>query len=109
MKLRALSPALLALAALPLQAAGCHAKPLSQIVLVVQSDMSIPKDIDTIRIQAFNNGTLKLQQDYDKIGPDHTYDTPVYRRGNVTSIGILQGDLFLTTEYQSNESNHNHY
>jgi D-alanyl-D-alanine carboxypeptidase len=31
----------------------------------------------------------------DKIGPDHTYDTPVYRRGTLTPQGVLQGDLIL--------------
>jgi D-alanyl-D-alanine carboxypeptidase len=31
----------------------------------------------------------------NEIGPTHTYDTPVYRRGNITSAGILEGDLIL--------------
>jgi D-alanyl-D-alanine carboxypeptidase len=31
----------------------------------------------------------------DQIGPDHTYDTPVYRRGTLTPQGVLQGDLIL--------------
>jgi D-alanyl-D-alanine carboxypeptidase len=31
----------------------------------------------------------------NEIGPTHTYDTPVYRRGTVTSAGVLQGDLVL--------------
>jgi hypothetical protein len=62
--------ALLALVALPMAATGCNPKPIGQIVLVVQSDLSIPKDIDTIRIEVFNSGSLKFQQDYDKIGPD---------------------------------------
>jgi D-alanyl-D-alanine carboxypeptidase/D-alanyl-D-alanine-endopeptidase (penicillin-binding protein 4) len=29
------------------------------------------------------------------IGPAHTYDTPVYRRGAVSQDGVLQGDLIL--------------
>jgi hypothetical protein len=68
-RLRTALPLLVA-AALPFQVAGCNPKPIGQIVLVVQTDLSIPKDIDTIRIQAFNNGELKFQEDYDKIGPD---------------------------------------
>jgi PBP4 family serine-type D-alanyl-D-alanine carboxypeptidase len=31
----------------------------------------------------------------NEIGPNHSYDTPVYRRGVVTSAGVLQGDLIL--------------
>src|SRR6266850_444809 len=27
----------------------------------------------------------------------------------LTKCGVFQGDLFLTTEHQNNESNHNHY
>jgi len=62
--------AALVLAGLAVDGVGCTAKPIGQLVLVVQTDLSIPKDIDTIRIEAFNDGTLKFQQDYDKIGPD---------------------------------------
>jgi D-alanyl-D-alanine carboxypeptidase len=29
------------------------------------------------------------------VGPDHTYDTPVYRVGNVDSAGVLHGNLVL--------------
>ena len=31
----------------------------------------------------------------NEIGPDHTYDTPVYRIGNVDSAGVLHGNLVL--------------
>ena len=31
----------------------------------------------------------------NEIGPTHTYNTPVYRRGTVTSTGVLEGDLIL--------------
>lgn len=31
----------------------------------------------------------------DQVGPNHTYDTPVYRRGTVDSGGVLNGDLIL--------------
>ncbi len=74
----------LAIAALPLYASGCNPKPQGQIVLVVQTDVSIPKDIDTIRIEAFNNGAPKLQLDFDKIGPD---SDEIRLPGTITLIG----------------------
>ncbi len=75
---------LAALAGLTVGGAGCTVKPLGQLVLVVQTDMSIPKDIDTIRIQAFDDGSLKFQQDYDKIGPDPS--TEIRLPGTITLV-----------------------
>jgi D-alanyl-D-alanine carboxypeptidase len=40
--------------------------------------------------KAFTIGELMSQ-----IGPTHTFDTPVYRRGDVNAAGVLQGDLVL--------------
>ena len=31
----------------------------------------------------------------DEVGPNHTYDTPIYRRGTVDGSGVLKGDLIL--------------
>ena len=31
----------------------------------------------------------------NQIGPTHTFDTPIYRRGTTSSAGRLQGDLIL--------------
>jgi D-alanyl-D-alanine carboxypeptidase len=31
----------------------------------------------------------------DQIGPDHRYNTPVYRHGELNGAGVLQGDLVL--------------
>jgi D-alanyl-D-alanine carboxypeptidase len=31
----------------------------------------------------------------DQVGPNHTYDTPVFRRGKLDSSGVLDGDLIL--------------
>ncbi len=59
----------LTLGALPVHAAGCTPKPLGQIIVVVQTDMSIPKDVDTIHIDAYDNGTQVVYQDYQNIGP----------------------------------------
>jgi D-alanyl-D-alanine carboxypeptidase len=40
--------------------------------------------------KVFTIGELMSQ-----IGPTHTFDTPVYRRGDVTPTGVLNGDLIL--------------
>src|SRR5208282_3579926 len=31
----------------------------------------------------------------DEVGPAHTYDTPVYRQGQISGAGVLNGDLIL--------------
>ena len=31
----------------------------------------------------------------NQVGPDHTYDTPVYRLGELDSAGVLHGNLVL--------------
>jgi D-alanyl-D-alanine carboxypeptidase len=31
----------------------------------------------------------------DEVGPRHRYDTPIYRRGQVSGSGVLRGDLIL--------------
>ena len=31
----------------------------------------------------------------NRVGPDHTFDTPVYRRGLINDRGVLHGDLIL--------------
>jgi PBP4 family serine-type D-alanyl-D-alanine carboxypeptidase len=54
--------------------------------------------IDTEPTRGFFIGSVRkvftIGELIDKIGPDHTYDTPVYRRGTLTQ-GVLQGDLIL--------------
>jgi hypothetical protein len=49
---------------------GCSAKPPGQILLAVQTDLSLPKDIDTIRIEVFNEGVPKYHKDFERIGDD---------------------------------------
>jgi D-alanyl-D-alanine carboxypeptidase len=55
--------------------------------------------IDTEPTRQFYIGSVRkvftIGELIDQIGPDHTYDTPVYRRGDVTPGGVLQGDLIL--------------
>ena len=31
----------------------------------------------------------------DEVGPNHTYDTPIYRQGTMDGSGVLKGDLIL--------------
>ncbi len=31
----------------------------------------------------------------DQVGPNHTYNTPIYRQGDISSIGVLNGNLIL--------------
>ncbi len=40
--------------------------------------------------KAFTVGEL-----LNEIGPDHRYDTPVYRQGDVDNAGVLHGDLII--------------
>jgi D-alanyl-D-alanine carboxypeptidase len=50
---------------------------------------SYPFFIGSVR-KVFTIGEL-----INQVGPDHSYDTPVYREGPVNSEGVLQGDLIL--------------
>jgi hypothetical protein len=67
---RARHAAALGLCALGLAAfaPGCSTKVIGQIVLVIQTDLSLPKDIDTIRIEVLNEGVPKFKNDYDRLG-----------------------------------------
>jgi sugar lactone lactonase YvrE len=47
---------------------ACATKVVGQIVLVIQTDLSLPKDIDTIRIEVSNEGVPKFKNDYDRLG-----------------------------------------
>ena len=55
--------------------------------------------IDTEPTRQFYIGSVRkvftIGELINEIGPIHTYDTPVYRRGTVTPAGVLQGDLIL--------------
>lgn len=60
-----------ALLALSTAALSCAPEPTGQLMLAVQTDMSLPKDIDTIRIEVFNEGVPKFRKDFDRLGtPD---------------------------------------
>jgi hypothetical protein len=65
------------LAGLPVLAFGCNPKPVGELLLVVQTDLSLPKDIDTIRIEVSNGGSLQFRGDYDRLGsPDGQIHLP---------------------------------
>src|ERR1700722_1745429 len=55
--------------------------------------------IDTEPAHQFYIGSVRkvftIGELMNEIGPTHTYNTPVYRRGTVTSTGVLEGDLIL--------------
>ncbi len=60
--------ATLTLLALATGAPGCSTEVVGQIVLVIQTDLSLPKDIDTIRIEVLTEGVPKFKNDYDRLG-----------------------------------------
>ena len=47
------------LVGLAASAEGCSTKVIGQIVLVIQTDLSLPKDIDTIRIEGVDAGVVR--------------------------------------------------
>jgi hypothetical protein len=49
--------------------AACNGKKNNELVLALQTDLSIPKDVDTIRIEVVQAGKTLFQQDYP-VGPD---------------------------------------
>ncbi|APR86449.1 Putative serine/threonine-protein kinase pknH [Minicystis rosea] len=87
--MRLVNLALMAAAACALAAGGCKAKPLGQIMLAVQTDLSLPKDIDAIRIEAFTEGVPKLRNDYDRMGPG---DGEIHLPGTIGLIAPENAD-----------------
>jgi sugar lactone lactonase YvrE len=68
---------------LALLAAACSAEPLGEIVVVVQTDVSLPKDIDTIRIEVLSDGVPKFKNDYERLG---TGDAPIRLPGTLALL-----------------------
>jgi hypothetical protein len=65
-----------------------HLPPPGEVIVEVSSDMAIPKDIDTVRVQILSNGTSYNDQAY-MVGPDFLH-VPA-------TIGILPGADPTTT------------
>jgi hypothetical protein len=61
-------PAIACLALALAYCAGCKAQPVSEVVLAVQTDMSLPKDIDTVDIQVSDEGVVKYTEHFTKLG-----------------------------------------
>jgi hypothetical protein len=75
MKTAFLGALLLGLGALT---AGCTAKPKGEVILAIQTDLSLPKDIDRIRVEVLyvDSGAFAFQQDFEKIGDDGSIKLP---------------------------------
>ncbi len=65
-----------AAAALPLLSSGCAEKVPSQLVVVLQTDLSLPKDISSVRIQVLAEGESKFDHTYSGFGVDLTQKLP---------------------------------
>jgi len=57
--------------------------------VLIDYDSQQPLFIGSVR-KIFSVGEL-----LNEVGPDHTYDTPVYRTGAIDSAGVLHGNLVL--------------
>lgn len=77
---------LAALAGLP---GGCSSKPVGQLMLVIQTDMSLPKDIDTIRIEVSTAGVPKFKNDFTKLG---TADGQIHLPGTLGLVAPEKAD-----------------
>lgn len=79
--------------ALSAGALGCSPEPNGQLMLAVQTDMSLPKDIDAIRIEVFNEGVPKFRKDYERLG---TFDGEIRLPGTLALIAPDEPDSSIT-------------
>ena len=56
-----------------------------EIVVIIQTDLSLPKDIDTIRLEVFNDGVPKFSNDYERLGD--AVSQPFLLPGSLTLLG----------------------
>jgi len=68
--------AALAALAVVLGAPSCKTPPSGQIMLAVQTDMSLPKDIDTIRILVLRDGKVLYDNKFEKLGESDSVVLP---------------------------------
>lgn len=87
--MRRLAIAPLAVALLAWLPGGCSSKPVGQLMLVVQTDLSLPKDIDTIRIEVSTAGVPKFKLDYTRLG---TADGQIHLPGTLGLIAPEKPD-----------------
>lgn len=77
------------LLALPALAPACAPDASGQLMLAVQTDMSLPKDVDAIRIEVFNEGVPKFRKDYERLG---TTDGEIRLPGTLALIAPEKAD-----------------
>ena len=65
-------------------ATGCTSD-AGEIVVVLQTDLSLPKDINTIRLEVFNEGVPKFKNDYERLG--EAEGAPFLLPGTITLLG----------------------
>jgi hypothetical protein len=88
MKRVAYAPVMLALLA-----SGCSSKLQGELLLVIQTDMSLPKDIDAIHIEATTEGVVKFQNDFTKLG---TTDGQIHLPGTLGLLAPDKADAAIT-------------
>lgn len=72
---------------------SCAPEPPGQLMLAVQTDMSLPKDIDTIRIQVATEGVLKFDRDYTSLG---SIDGQIRLPGTLALVAPEKADAAVT-------------
>lgn len=78
---------------LALLASGCSSKLQGELLLVIQTDMSLPKDIDAIHIEASTEGVVKFQNDFTKLG---TTDGQIHLPGTLGLLAPDKADAAIT-------------
>ncbi|WP_438036252.1 hypothetical protein [Sorangium sp. So ce204] len=76
--------ALLALAAAAAAGSACGGEK-GQLMVVFQTDMSLPKDIDTVRIEATLDGSVVYDETFERLGTDGSIRLPA-------TLGFLTPD-----------------
>jgi len=79
--------------ALSAAAVGCTPEASGQLMVAVQTDMSLPKDIDAIRIEVFNEGVPKFRKDYERLG---TFDGEIRLPGTLALLAPDKADSAIT-------------
>ena len=77
-------PLALAITSLACTSTACTSADVGQIVIAVQTDVHLPKDIDTIRVEVTNEGVPKFDFDYERLGTDAA---SILLPGTLTLVG----------------------
>ncbi|WP_437690603.1 hypothetical protein [Sorangium sp. So ce176] len=60
-----------ATAALAVASGGCSAPATGELMVAIQTDMAVPKDLDQIELQVLSDGKPIISRDRNQLGPDH--------------------------------------